>query len=129
MTGVRLNDGTVTCVEGAFTFAGFLLLSIETQVSIGFGSKYPNEECPEAVFLMAVQVIAGIALEGAMVGIVYAKMSRPSGRARTGDLKFSRRAVVCQRDGRLCVVFRVGDALARHAVDTSVKAYWVEERW
>lgn len=128
-TGVRLNDGTATCVEGAFSFAGFLLLSIETQVSIGFGNKYPNEECPEAVFLMVVQIICGIALEGAMVGIVYAKMSRPSDRARSRDMKFSRRAVVCQRDGRLCLVFRVCDVHARHVIDTRVQAYWFEEKW
>lgn len=31
-TGERLSEGPVPCVEGATTFVGFLLLSIETQV-------------------------------------------------------------------------------------------------
>lgn len=31
-TGERLGDGDRPCVEGASSFAGFLLFSIETQV-------------------------------------------------------------------------------------------------
>lgn len=31
-TGERLSDGPKPCVEGAYSFAGFLLFSIETQV-------------------------------------------------------------------------------------------------
>lgn len=32
-TGKLLSDGQIPCVEGAKTFAGFLLFSIETQVT------------------------------------------------------------------------------------------------
>lgn len=32
-TGERLSDGPIPCVENAKSFASFLLLSIETQVS------------------------------------------------------------------------------------------------
>lgn len=31
-TGVPLHEGTMTCVEGATSFAGFFLLSFEIQV-------------------------------------------------------------------------------------------------
>lgn len=125
-TGVRLNDGPVPCVEGAFTFSGFLLFSIETQVSIGFGGKYPNEECPEAIFLMVVQVVTGIAIEGAIVGIVYAKMIRPS--QYSCDMKFSKRAVICKRNSKLCLVFRVCDLRMSHVIDTKIQAFYFEER-
>lgn len=125
-TGERLSDGPVSCVEGATTFAGFLLLSIETQVSIGFGEKYPNEECPEAIFLMVVQIVTGIAIEGAMVGIVYVKMVRPP--RKSSDMKFSKKAVVCQRDTKLCLLFRVCDANEVHVVESRVHAYWFEEK-
>lgn len=125
-TGERLSEGPVPCVEGATTFAGFLLLSIETQVSIGFGEKYPNEECPEAIFLMVVQIVTGIALEGAMVGIVYVKMVRPP--RKSSDMKFSKKAVICQRDSKLCLLFRVCDANEVHVVESRVNAYWFEER-
>lgn len=33
VTGKRLSDGPVPCVEGTYNFASFLLFSIETQVS------------------------------------------------------------------------------------------------
>lgn len=125
-TGERLGDGDQPCVTGCKTFAGYLLLSIETQVSIGFGEKYPNEECPEAIFLMVIQIILGVAIEGAMVGIVYAKMVRPP--KRSPDLKFSRKAVICLRDGKLCVVFRICDPREAHVIGTNVKAFWLENK-
>lgn len=121
-----MGDGREPCVHGAKTFSGFLLFSIETQVSIGFGEKYPSEECPEAVFMMVVQIVIGIAIEGAMVGIVYAKMVRPP--KKSFDLVFSKKAVVCQRDGKLCLVFRVCDIKQCHIIGTHITAYWFDER-
>lgn len=102
------------------------IFEILNQVSIGFGEKYPNEECPEAIFLMVVQIVIGIFIEGAMVGIVYAKMVRPP--KKSAEMKFSRRAVVCQRDSKLCLLFRICDATELHVVDCKVHAYWLEER-
>lgn len=99
---------------------------IYLKVSIGFGEKYPNEECPEAIFLMVIQIVIGIAIEGAMVGIVYAKMVRPPN--KSSDMKFSRKAVVCQRDAKLCLQFRICDSNELHVVDSKVHAYWFEER-
>lgn len=125
-TGERLNDGPKPCVEGAFNFAGFLLFSIETQVTIGYGEKYPNEDCPEAVFLMVAQIVSGIAIEGAMVGIVYAKMIRPPKHSST--MQFSKKAAICQRDSKLCLIFRVCDNRQNHAINSRIKAYWYDER-
>lgn len=124
VTGIRRNIDEVLCAEGVQTFAGFLLLSVEAQTSIGFGNKYPTEECPEAVFLLTAQVVVAIGLESIIVAILYAKMSRPSGRTRSLDRKFSRRAVVCRRDGRLCLVWRVADEFGAHAIGTLVQAFW-----
>lgn len=95
-------------------------------MSIGFGEKYPNEECPEAIFLMVAQIVTGIAIEGAMIGIVYAKMARPP--RKPSDMKFSKKAVVCQRNSKLCLLFRVCDANEVHVVESKVNAYWFDER-
>lgn len=102
------------------------LLFFFNQVSIGFGEKYPNEGCPEATFLLIAQIVTGIAIEGAMVGIVYAKMSRPP--KRPCEMKFSKKAVICQRNSKLCLLFRVCDINEMHAVDTKIHAFWFEER-
>lgn len=75
---------------------------------------------------MVVQIITGIAIEGAMVGIVYAKMVRPP--KRSTEMKFSRRAVICQRDSKLCLLFRVCDSNEMHSVESKIQAYWFEER-
>lgn len=59
-------------------------------------------------------------------GIVFAKMTRP--RQRTQTLLFSRNAVICQRDGRLCLMFRVGDMRKSHIIGASVRAQLIRPR-
>ncbi|XP_062551427.1 ATP-sensitive inward rectifier potassium channel 11-like [Armigeres subalbatus] len=125
-TGERLGDGALPCVEGATTFAGFLLFSIETQVSTGYGAKVPTEECPEALFLLTVQIVFGLVIDAAMVGIVYAKMVRPP--KKISEMKFSKKAVICQRDGKLCFVFRLCDVKQQHGIETKVTAVFLEQR-
>ncbi|GAB0090280.1 ATP-sensitive inward rectifier potassium channel 11 isoform X1 [Sergentomyia squamirostris] len=126
-SGERTGDGERPCIMEAKSMASFLLFSIETQVGIGFGTRYPTEECPEALFLMIVQLILSVAIEGAMVGIVYAKMVRPT-KTGNSDLKFSRKAVICGQDGKLCLMFRVCDTQENHVIGTTIKAFWLESR-
>ncbi|XP_035775262.1 ATP-sensitive inward rectifier potassium channel 11-like isoform X2 [Anopheles albimanus] len=125
-TGERLGDGTKPCVEGTSSFTGFLLFSVETQVSTGYGVIVPTEECPEAFFLLLVQILFGLVIGGAMVGVVYAKMIRTP--KRSFEMKFSKRAVICQRDGRLCLVFRVCDHKQQHIIGTKLTASILEPR-
>lgn len=77
-----------------------------------------------AVFLMAAQIVVAYAVEGATIGIMYAKMVRPP--CRASNMKFSKRAVICQRDSKLCLVFRVSDSEAIHVMDTTVEAFWLD---
>ena len=74
---------------------------------------------------MVVQIICGVGIEGALLGIVYVKMIKPK---RNYDLKFSKNAVVCQRDSKLCFVFRVCDPVGIHAINTKIEAHWCKER-
>lgn len=124
-TGQRLGEGKKECVHGAVNFYGFFLLSVETQVSTGYGEKYPTEECPEAIFLLIVQLTLGIVIDAAMVGIVYVKMIRPT---KYAAFKFSKNAVICQRDSRMCLVFRVADFKQEHSIDSKIRAYLFEEK-
>lgn len=105
-TGQRLGDGREECIRGGLNFAGFFLLSVESQVSTGYGERYPTEECPEAIFLLIVQLTIGVAIDAFMVGVVYVKAIRPP---KYSDFKFSKKAVICQRDRKLCLIFRVAD--------------------
>jgi len=57
-----------------------------------------------------------------MTGLVFAKLSRPKKRAQT--LMFSKRAVICPRDGQLYFLFRVGDMRKSHIVEAQVGDYY-----
>lgn len=120
------ESGWKPCIHEIYTFASCFLFSIETQHTIGYGSRSTSEECPEAIFVMCLQSITGVMIQAFMVGIVFAKMSRPKQRAQT--LLFSRNAVVCLRDGDLCLMFRVGDMRKSHIIGATVRAQLIRTR-
>lgn len=64
---------------------------------VGYGHRYLTDECPHAILALCLQSITGVFTQAFMVGIVFAKLSRPKKRAQT--LLFSRNAIICHRDG------------------------------
>ncbi|KAG7173172.1 ATP-sensitive inward rectifier potassium channel 12-like 1 [Homarus americanus] len=118
--------GHTPCVHNVQTFTASFLFSIETQHTIGYGSRFTTEECPEAVFLMCIQSITGVILQAFMVGVVFAKLTRP--KQRTNTILFSRNACICLRDSKLCVMFRVGDMRKSFIIGASVRAQVLRKR-
>jgi potassium inwardly-rectifying channel subfamily J len=114
------------CVYNIHSFASCFLFSIETQHTIGYGVRTTTEECPEAIFIMCFQSIYGVMVQAFMVGIVFAKMTRPKHRTQT--LLFSKYAVICQRDGELCLMFRVGDMRKSHIIGANVRAQLIKTK-
>lgn len=87
----QITDVSKKCVEGTTTFTGYLLLSIETLTTIGFGEIYPVD-CHEGWVILTLQELVGVAIQGALVSAVYVKLAKPY-----NDLPlnlFSRRCVV-----------------------------------
>ncbi|RVE44090.1 hypothetical protein evm_011256, partial [Chilo suppressalis] len=120
------NITFIPCLNNVNTFTGCFLFSVETQHTIGYGSRTPSEECPEAIFVMCIQSIVGVFIQAFMVGIVFAKLSRPKKRAQT--LLYSRNAVICLRDGQLCLMFRVGDMRKSHIVEAHIRAQLIRRK-
>ncbi|XP_011503129.1 PREDICTED: G protein-activated inward rectifier potassium channel 3-like [Ceratosolen solmsi marchali] len=120
------TDAWRPCVNELHGFTSCFLFSIETQHTIGYGGRSTTEECPEAIFVMCIQSISGVMIQAFMVGIVFAKMSRP--KQRTQTLLFSRQAVICQRDGELCIMFRVGDMRKSHIIGAHIRAQLIKSR-
>lgn len=114
------------CVAQMVDFTSALLFSIETQHTIGYGHRHTTTQCPEAVILMMVQSVFGVIIQALMTGIVFAKLQRPKKRAET--LMFSKNAVICQRDGQLCLLFRVGDMRKSHIIQSQVRAIVVKHK-
>ena len=114
------------CIFNIYSFTSCFLFSIETQHTIGYGVRTTTEECPEAIFIMCFQSIYGVMMQAFMVGIVFAKMTRP--KQRTQTLLFSKHALVCQRDGYLTLMFRVGDIRKSHIIGASVRAQLIKSK-
>ncbi|KAF6200513.1 hypothetical protein GE061_004956 [Apolygus lucorum] len=120
------NGTRIPCVKEITTFSSCFLFSVETQHTIGYGNKFTTDECPEAIFVMCLQSLVGVMIQAFMVGIVFAKLSRP--KKRTQTLLFSRNAVINQRDGQLCLMFRVGDMRKSHIIEAHVRAQLITKK-
>jgi hypothetical protein len=60
------------------TFLEAFLFSIETQQTIGYGSRFIGKECCwQALVVLMLQCCLGVILESLMGGIVFAKLSKP----------------------------------------------------
>ncbi|KAM9333454.1 ATP-sensitive inward rectifier potassium channel 15 [Pholidichthys leucotaenia] len=101
------NATHMPCVKEVETLTGAFLFSLESQTTIGYGFRYITEECPLAIFTLVAQlVITGLA-EIFVTGAFLAKLARPKKRAET--IKFSQSAVICMRQGKLCLMVRVAN--------------------
>jgi len=101
------GSGWVPCVKEIDGFASCFLFSLETQQTIGYGSRQTTTNCPDAMLVMSVQAVLGCIIQAFMVGLVFSKLSRPRNRSKT--IIFSNQAVVNQRNGKLCLIIRIGD--------------------
>uniref|UniRef100_A0A3B3ZS20 Potassium inwardly rectifying channel subfamily J member 4 n=1 Tax=Periophthalmus magnuspinnatus TaxID=409849 RepID=A0A3B3ZS20_9GOBI len=108
------------CILHIQGFVGAFLFSIETQTTIGYGFRCVTEECPVAVVTVVIQSIIGCIIDSFMIGTIMAKMVRPKKRAQT--LLFSHHAVIALRDGKFCLMWRLGNMRKSHIVEAHVRA-------
>ncbi|XP_050069853.1 G protein-activated inward rectifier potassium channel 3-like [Anopheles maculipalpis] len=120
------DNGWKPCITNIYSFTSCFLFSLETQHTIGYGSRAMEEECPEAVFVMTLQSVHGVMVQAFLAGIVFAKMTRSKRRAQT--LLFSKNAVISLRDGELCLMFRIGDMRKSHIIGANIRAQLIRPR-
>ncbi|CAG9764520.1 unnamed protein product [Ceutorhynchus assimilis] len=118
------NNTDKACIVNARTFAGYLLLSIETMTTIGYGYRYPTEHCTGGWVLLMLQAIFNTCVQGALVSAVYVKTSKPFTKSSS---IFSKNAVVCLRDGKLCFIFRIHDFSKKIWCGTNISLYYVNK--
>lgn len=114
------------CVMQVNSFVAAFLFSVETQTTIGYGFRCVTEECPLAVFMVVFQSIVGCIIDAFMIGAIMAKMARPKKRAQT--ILFSHNAVISMRDGKLSLMWRVGNLRKSHIVEAHVRAQLIKPR-
>ncbi|XP_061563687.1 G protein-activated inward rectifier potassium channel 1-like [Cololabis saira] len=114
------------CVANVYNFPSAFLFFIETEATIGYGYRYITEKCPEGIILFLFQSLLGSIVDAFLIGCMFIKMSQPKKRAET--LMFSQDAVVSQRDGTLCLMFRVGNLRNSHMVSAQIRCKLIKSR-
>ncbi|XP_036394557.1 ATP-sensitive inward rectifier potassium channel 14 [Megalops cyprinoides] len=114
------------CFQQVNSFMAAFLFSLETQTSIGYGFRSVTEACPLAVLAVVLQCIVGCIIDAFIIGAVMAKIAKPKKRNET--LVFSDTAVVALRDGKLCMMWRVGNLRKSHLVEAHVRAQLLKPR-
>lgn len=114
------HDSSYTpCVANVYNFPSAFLFFIETEATIGYGYRYITEKCPEGIILFLFQSLLGSIVDAFLIGCMFIKMSQPKKRAET--LMFSQDAVISLRDGKLCLMFRVGNLRNSHMVSAQIR--------
>lgn len=120
------SENFTMCITSIKNFVSALTYSIETQHTIGYGGKYTTEECPLVIIAQSFQLVIGVFIQAFLVGVIFAKLSRPKTRAKT--LLFSKNALISHRDGVPCFMFRVGDLRKGHIINVKIKAKIINKK-
>ncbi|XP_030073036.1 inward rectifier potassium channel 13 [Microcaecilia unicolor] len=119
-------DNHTICVKYINSFTAAFSFSLETQLTIGYGTMFPSGDCPTAIALLAVHMLIGLMLEAFITGVFVAKISRPKNRAYS--IRFTNTAVVAHKEGKPCLMFQVANTRTSPLTGVSVNAVLYEER-
>uniref|UniRef100_A0A674ETQ5 G protein-activated inward rectifier potassium channel 1 n=1 Tax=Salmo trutta TaxID=8032 RepID=A0A674ETQ5_SALTR len=123
----RAHDDKYTpCVANVYNFPSAFLFFIETEATIGYGYRYITDKCPEGIILFLFQSILGSIVDAFLIGCMFIKMSQPKKRAET--LMFSEHAAISMRDGKLTLMFRVGNLRNSHMVSAQIRCKLLKSR-
>ena len=114
------------CVDGVDDFWTALLFSIETQHTIGYGTRAITRVCPVSFAVLMIQSLVGVVIQCVLAGVVFAKLAKPKNRAET--IMFTKKAAICMEDGQYCLVFRVGDMRRSQLVGCILHAFLVRDQ-
>ena len=127
-TIVAYADGRYngTCVVGVDDFSSALLLSIETQVTIGFGNVHIAKDCPWGILILMGQSLIGLFIDSVMLGLIFAKITRPRNRRKT--VVFSHQAVIYREGDQQFLEVRIADLRQSQIVEAHVRLqlYWYQ---
>ncbi|XP_062409288.1 inward rectifier potassium channel 13 [Sardina pilchardus] len=112
------------CVLNLQSFSAAFTFAVETHLTIGYGTIYPNPKCRHTVLLLTVQMLVALVFDAISIGALVAKFTRPGKRCE--GLVFSQQACVCEVDGEVCVAFRVCNTTGLPLQDVCVSAVLLE---
>ena len=113
-----LDSGIENARPGNFGDAFFF--SVQTMATIGYGKMSPQSIL--ANIMMSIEALTGLVGLAVITGLVFAKFSRPTARVR-----FSRVAVVSNRDGIPSLSFRMANMRANRIVDATAHVVFARQ--
>jgi inward rectifier potassium channel len=113
-----LDRGIENARPGSFGDAFFF--SVQTMATIGYGKMSPDSLI--ANIMVSVEALTGLVGLAMVTGLVFAKFSRPTSRVR-----FSRVAIVSNRDGIPSFQFRMANMRANRIVDASARVVFARQ--
>ncbi|KAL4239358.1 Inward rectifier potassium channel [Mactra antiquata] len=114
------------CIQDVGDFVEMFQFSMETQTTIGYGTRYVTDECPVSIILVIIQSIIGALILSAMTGVVLFKFQSPKKRAHT--VLFSKVACVYEEDGKYYIEIQILNMQRSQLIDTVVKALCIMNR-
>jgi inward rectifier potassium channel len=109
--GYYLDGGVENARPGSF--ADVFFFSVETMATIGYGKMAPATLL--AHILMSIEALTGLISLALVTGLIFSKFSRPTARVR-----FSRWAVISNRDGVPSLMFRTANVRANEIVEAQI---------
>ena len=64
------------CVKYITSFTAAFSFSLETQLTIGYGTMFPSGDCPSAIALLAIQMLLGLMLEALITGNCFCSLKK-----------------------------------------------------
>lgn len=113
--------GHTPCVMQAHGFVAAFPFSTETYGTIGYGLCCVTE--PSSWWWKS---IVGCIIDSFMIGAIMPKMARPKEQAQMQ--LFSHNAVVALRDGKLCLMWHVGNLCKSHIMEAHMRAQLIKPR-
>ena len=115
----------VHCFTNVRHFTDAFLLSVETQVTIGWGGRTITGNCPETVVLLVIQCMLGLLIDAVLLGLIFARIASPKKRRST--VLFSENAVITKRDGKFCFMFQVADVRKKQLASCVMRLHLVRK--
>ncbi|CAM9267867.1 unnamed protein product [Ectocarpus sp. 8 AP-2014] len=100
---------------------GFLF-SLETMTTVGYGTHdYLFGSCWIMLPMLSLQACIGLLIDAFLIGILFARLSRPQTRANT--VVFTKNAVIRRVRGEAYFMFQVGELRKHQLLETRVRCY------
>jgi hypothetical protein len=98
--------------------------SLETMTTVGYGTQDVFfGGCWTVMIVISVQACCSLLLDAALIGMIFARLSRPQTRAST--VVFSNFAVIRRIRGEFFFMFQVGELRKHQLLETHIRCYAV----